>query len=378
MKTLNHYIQAVNYRFNKYIYQKKGWKTNRHIIIIESDDWGSIRMPSKEVYNRLLKNGYAVDKCHYCSNDSLESPEDLSYLYEVLLRYKDCKGNHPIVTANTVMCNPNFEEIKENSYEKYVRETFIDTYMKYGFNNMIALWNYGIKNKIFYPQLHGLEHLNVDRWMEFLRKGSKETLYAFELGLFGLSTIVVKEKRKSYMAAFDMDNRNEIERQKDRINQSTKLFYDIFGYISESFIFPNYTWSKELECTLWKNNIKYIQGGIAQKNPIGKNIYHYIGQNNNKGQIYLVRNCSFEPSASRNKNWVDSCLYDIEKSFTYYKPAIVSSHRVNFIGSINEENRNKNLHLLDKLLYTILRKWPDVEFITSDVLGDLIISNNND
>ena len=27
-----------------------GWRTNRHIVVIESDDWGSIRMPSKEVY----------------------------------------------------------------------------------------------------------------------------------------------------------------------------------------------------------------------------------------------------------------------------------------------------------------------------------------
>lgn len=27
-----------------------GWRTNRKIVVIESDDWGSIRMPSQEVY----------------------------------------------------------------------------------------------------------------------------------------------------------------------------------------------------------------------------------------------------------------------------------------------------------------------------------------
>lgn len=26
-----------------------GWHTRRKIVVIESDDWGSIRMPSKEV-----------------------------------------------------------------------------------------------------------------------------------------------------------------------------------------------------------------------------------------------------------------------------------------------------------------------------------------
>ena len=32
-----------------------GWCTNRKIIVIESDDWGSIRMSSKQAYNSLLK-----------------------------------------------------------------------------------------------------------------------------------------------------------------------------------------------------------------------------------------------------------------------------------------------------------------------------------
>jgi len=27
-----------------------GWRTNRKIVVIESDDWGSVRMPSREVY----------------------------------------------------------------------------------------------------------------------------------------------------------------------------------------------------------------------------------------------------------------------------------------------------------------------------------------
>ena len=39
-----------------------GWRTNRHIVVIESDDWGSIRMPSKEVYDKLLKEGYRASR----------------------------------------------------------------------------------------------------------------------------------------------------------------------------------------------------------------------------------------------------------------------------------------------------------------------------
>ena len=33
----------------KWLINIPGWRTNRHIVVIESDDWGSIRMPSCEV-----------------------------------------------------------------------------------------------------------------------------------------------------------------------------------------------------------------------------------------------------------------------------------------------------------------------------------------
>jgi hypothetical protein len=65
-------------------------------------------------------------------------------------------------------------------------------------------------------------------------------------------------------------------------------------------------------------------------------------------------------------------LNRIETAFRYYKPAIISSHRVNFIGAIVPDNRNKNLMLLKQLLFEIVKKWPDVEFMSSDQLGDLM------
>ena len=38
------------------------YKTNPKIVVFESDDWGSIRMPSKLAYSNLLKKGIGVDK----------------------------------------------------------------------------------------------------------------------------------------------------------------------------------------------------------------------------------------------------------------------------------------------------------------------------
>ena len=51
---------------------------------------------------------------------------------------------------------------------------------------------------------------------------------------------------------------------------------------------------------------------------------------------------------------------------------MISSLRINYIGSLVESNRTTNLRLLNELLARIIKTWPDVEFMTSDQLGDLI------
>ena len=49
----------------------RGWSTSRKLLVIESDDWGSIRMPDQSTYQKLLKSGLRVDQCPYMRNDSL-------------------------------------------------------------------------------------------------------------------------------------------------------------------------------------------------------------------------------------------------------------------------------------------------------------------
>ena len=89
-----------------------GWRTNRKIVVIESDDWGSIRMPSREVYEALLSKGIPVDKFYFTKYDCLESEEDLQFLFETLSTIKDRNGAHPVITANSVVANPDFIRIE--------------------------------------------------------------------------------------------------------------------------------------------------------------------------------------------------------------------------------------------------------------------------
>src|SRR5665648_998167 len=94
---------SLKQHFTRNLLNIPGWRTNRRIVVIESDDWGSVRMPSIEVYEKFLKAGIRVDKDPYCRYDSLATKDDLEALFEVLSSVMDSTGRRAVLTANSVV-----------------------------------------------------------------------------------------------------------------------------------------------------------------------------------------------------------------------------------------------------------------------------------
>lgn len=353
-----------------------GWRTNRHIVVIESDDWGSIRMPSREVYEKLLKEGYQVDKHPYEKYDSLATESDLSALFDILQKHKDKNGHHPIITANCVVANPDFERIKADNYSNYYFEPFTETLMRYtGCEKSFEMWKQGMEYGIFKPQFHGREHLNVARWMKALQDGDTDNLHVFDYGMMGIFPKNNHTMGNVFQVALD-DSKYKSQPISDIISEGLDMFENIFGYKSLSFIAPCYTWNPKLDETLYDKGVIGLQGTVYQRNPGEKHIRHWMGNRNSFGQIYTIRNCSFEPTQMNNKDMaISECLYRIKCAFRWNKPAIISAHRINFIGSIREENRIENLKQFDILLSEIIKQWPDIEFMSSDGLIQEIRNN---
>ncbi|WP_294819441.1 polysaccharide (de)acetylase [uncultured Flavobacterium sp.] len=354
-----------------------GWHTGRKIVVIESDDWGSIRMPSKGAYDTLLSDGIRVDKCPYNKYDSLESVEDLEALFSILSRFKDKNGRHPVITANTNVANPDFEKIKRSGYKDYFYEPFTETLKNYyPGQDVFGLYKKGMSDRMFQPQLHAREHVNAGMWLGQIREGSQHLEKAFDLGMFGLSMVTSPEINTPYLATLIYRNDAEKEFVKELIADGAALFEKIFGFTSKSFIAPLYTWSPEQEAALSASGVKYLQGANSHKsydhntNKRSRS-FHAMGTKNNLRQIYLNRNCAFEPSLSASLT-TQNCLKEISSAFFWKKPAVICSHRVNFMGGIDPANRTANLKQLESLLQAIVKRWPDVEFMSSDELGQVI------
>lgn len=350
-----------------------GWRTKKHLVVFESDDWGSIRMPSSEIYSRFISNGFDIAGSDYNRLDTLESNDDLSRLFEVLAGHKDITGSHPAITANIVVGNPDFKKIQQSGFTEYYYEPVTDTLKRYsGRDRVESLWKEGYSSGLFVPQFHGREHVNAVRWMKALRKKSPAMMFTFTN-----ETTFSGDGDYNFMEVLDYDTPSDIPFMKDSLSEGLNLFEEIFGYRSRSFIAPCYTWNSAVEKTLYDNGVKYLQGLLIQSVPTGsfgnyKSKYHWLGSQNRYGQYYLVRNCFFEPSLSKTPDTVNECLNRMKIAYRWNKPAVISTHRINFMGSLDVKNRERNLILFHELLTRILKEWPDAEFITTEKLGDMI------
>lgn len=360
-----------------------GWRTNRKIVVIESDDWGSIRMPSKEVYQQFLNNGIRVDKDPFCRYDCLATKKDLEELFEVLTSVKDRNGRHPVLTANTVVANPDFEKIKSSNFTKYFYEPFTETLKKsITHDGAFELWRQGMQAGLFHPQFHGREHLNIKKWLRDLQSDVGVTRLSFDMGTYGLTAAVDNHIKDNYMGAFNSGLTDDIQKFKSILKEGLDLFEKIFGFRSESFIATTYTWSPKIETFLKDDGVKYLQGMIHQRIPLDDDTKFRYKKNNfqgtksKEGLIYLIRNCFFEPSQNPEFDWINDCLKRIKIAFLYHKPVTISMHRLNIIGGIDEDNRYINTILFKKLLLKIVRQYPDVEFMSSDELGRIIESDH--
>lgn len=354
-----------------------GKSVKEKYIIFESDDWGSIRMPSLQALNNLKQSNISLDSKdnkRYTHNDTLATKKDFEMLFDTLSKFKDNTGNSPVFTAVSVVANPDFDKIKENNYTKYEYEPFTTTLERYGQRDAFSMWQQGVQENLFYPEFHGREHLNTALWMRALQADDKVTKLAFNEKTWAVKSDFTGNLY--YEAAFDVDKPEDIVEQQTVIKEGLQLFEQLHGYKAKFIVPPNGPFNNRLEEVCADYGIQYIGAAKVQNQPLGNNAYkktyHWLGQKNKYGQVYLTRNSLFEPNKPDKSVNLEGCLKNIHYAFKWNKPAVISSHRTNYTSSLNTNNRNKSLKQLDLLLTEILKKWPEVRFITSTKLGELL------
>lgn len=349
--------------------------TDKKLVVLFSDDWGSVRIRSNSDLTQLKQKGIAATS-RFNRFDTLESDSDMEYLLEVLVKHKDRRGNHPVITAVTNVANPDFNQIKKNNFQEYFYETNQQTYSRYAAsNNVLSLVKQGIDQNIFVPESHGREHVQVNWYLEELQNENSMARKVFDNEFFFLEAkhLSNSKRGRGLGAAFDVWNLADIQTHKKVIATGLEIFKKQYGYSSTIFTPPAIFYNPAIETDLVANNIQWLDVGRFFKTPqVGggeKRQFNYLGRKKKSGLKVLVRNCVFESNMSDSDDGVNSCLAGIAEAFASKQPALISNHRACFVGGINEDNRTKGLKAIDTLITKILQKWPDAEFVSGNELA---------
>lgn len=353
----------------KKITSKFGYQTHKKQVLILSDDWGSVRLKSLAARQAMRKKGIDVDANRFDYFDCLESNKDLEGLFKILTKYKDHLGNHPCITAVTNVANPDFAAIKGSDFKQYHFEKNIETYKRYpNSDRVFSLVKEGIATKIFIPQSHAREHLQVNWWMAELQEKESMARKVFKDEFFFLrNNHLINKEIGGLGGSLQTLYSDDFESAAKITNSALEMFKEIYGYKSDYFCPPAQFYPESILPILSNQDIKWLDVARTQKvarlHKKPKQSFRILGQKSSYGFRYLVRNAVFESNLSNDSNGVDSCLRNIQDAFNCKQPAIISNHRVSFVGGIEEQNRIKGLKALDILLTQILKKWPEVEFI---------------
>ena len=357
-----------------------GWHTKEKLVVFAVDDYGNVRLDSKAARDRMAASGVEL-RGRFDHLDALETRQDLEALLEALSSVSDSRGRHAVFTPYALCANPDFKAMAQND-QGYQYESLTRSFERLAADQPAAyegawsLWQEGIRAGLLRPQFHGREHLNVELLERKLRAGDR----ALKINIENVSMAGLGEDpslpRVGFTHGFGLWERSETTRHRAIIADGLKLFEQVFGFRSKTFTPPAQKLHPELYPFMEAQGVRGIHKPLycVQRLDRDKTVreFNRLGRRRGQGHVSIVRNVVFEPNNDPAFDSVGHALNQVAAAFRWRKPAIISSHRVNFCGHIEENNRRFGLDALRRLLQGIVQRWPDVQFISADDLVERI------
>jgi hypothetical protein len=330
-------------------------------VLILSDDWGSIRLKSTNSRSKLASIGLDIKTNRFNFSDCLESNQDVERLMEILSKYTDNKGKYPVFTLVTNVGNPDFEKIRDNHFSNYFVEDLKTTYERHiGCDQVPNLFQQGISAGFFKPALHGREHVRSSDWLNFLNTNSQHARISFDEEFFFIPDEWLGSIGKTIEAPFWDEIREDTINEKLLIEDAMARYMHFFGETADYFTPPALLFNKMIPNIAASAGLKWFD--VPRNYNTSQAALFRESQSKKAPLNLVVRNIIFDPNIPNGSGNASACLYQMEQAFKYNQPAILSNHRVSFVGGIEEKNAIHGLTELDKLLSLSLKRWPDIEF----------------
>jgi len=354
----------------------RGWRTPRKLVAFAVDDYANVRVASPAAREYLIAEG--LDLSHQMDRyDTLETRQDLEALLEVLDSVCDDQGRPAVFTPYALASNPDFASIREDG-DRYQPEPVTATFERVSaeqpkaYEGTWALWQEGMARGLLRPQCHGREHLNVALFEHKLRQRAPDLMPNLEHDSMAGVSSAPSMPGVGFTHAFGLHSREELPRHREILADAFDRFEQVWGYHSTTFTPPAQQLHPDLHEELPEHGVLSIDKPLRCSRPLGdgsrRSELNHSGRQRGQNHVTVVRNVVFEPGKDLGFEPVSRALEQIRAAFFWGRPAIISSHRVNFCGHLDEGYRKQGLEALDRLLKAIVSRWPEVEFLSVDRL----------
>lgn len=343
------------------------WKSNKKILVFLADDYGAELNNYKHFAGLSLRTEIDGEN-RFSKFDGIALRDDLTALFDVLKKHQNTNGKSAVFTAVSSMANVDLEKFKSTS--EYAI-TPIKDYLNSVESGLFKIWEEGMQANVFVPELHGREHLNASRFLRLIESNAE--LADFFNIYRSFPVLKPVEGIRDYLKAYDFDAQSELVEQEKIIVHSISIFENSFGRKPSLFVAPGLISHKSLNQVLVANGVLAIDKARKSREPKGQGKYgtsfNYTGKTLVNGKLkVLSRNIMFEPNATKSTDWAAKAAKQVDQCFASNVPAIVSTHRVNYVGAIDENNRKEGLSALDSFLSHVVKNHPDVEFMSASEL----------
>ncbi len=331
------------------------WRAAR-VVVFESDDWGLCGffpaaggLPDSA---RQIVGPGGFPPAYWSS--TLEDSATVADLAATLAGHRGRDGLPPVLQANMIVSalTPPEDPGQAGRRQAWRQTDLPDLPALYARRGLWRAVADAIAMGVWRPELHGAFHYDPDRRVA-AAASSPAALAIAQRGtpLFPGSA-----------RAWELGRWRPTSELASELDHSLRVFGALFGRQPRSIAAPDYVWDGRCEALWQSRGLRIIQakreqrGQFSSAGPLLERILKAAGRvwdrRAHPGRTYLERNCRFEPAQSGDGRTVARCLAAITAAWRRGEPAVVETHRVNFVSlarGAGAAGRRELAALLDSL-----------------------------
>jgi hypothetical protein len=311
------------------------------VLVIESDDWGA---------------------------GPLEQAQALDALRQVLQGHRDQTGRYPVMTISVVLGIADRAAMGAASHSGYIRLTLDDTRLA----AVLAALRAGIREGVFAPQLHGLEHYWPPALMVAAVTDGRVAAWLVSDGM-ARSEDLPSHLQSRWTDAAALPSRPIPEAEISvAAAQEADVYARIFGVAPTVAVPTTFVWNDAVERAWAAHGVACVvtpgtrhESRDGQGRPSGDGRAILNGERGQGGVLYLVRDNYFEPAAGhRAENGLAALVRQTERG----RPTLLETHRFNFLGGPTQAE--VALGELNRLLAEACARYPVLRFLSTQEIAE--------